>query len=98
MTDTVPMPQGRVALVTGASRGIGRAIALAFAEPGAHVVITSRTESQLQQTAADISAKGAKATAVPMDVSDEASVAQGFGSVIFSTRGSSALPHTGQNL
>ena len=67
--------------VTGGGRGIGRAIALAFAEPGAHVVITSRTESQLQQTAADISAKGAKATAVPMDVSDEASVAQGFGSL-----------------
>ena len=71
----------RTVVVTGGGRGIGRAIALAFAEPGAHVVITSRTESQLQQTAADISAKGAKATAVPMDVSDEASVAQGFGSL-----------------
>ena len=71
----------RTVVVTGGGRGIGRAIALAFAEPGAHIVITSRTESQLQQTAADITAKGAKATAVPIDVSDEASVAQGFGSL-----------------
>ena len=62
----------RTVVVTGGGRGIGRAIALAFAEPGAHIVITSRTESQLQQTAADIKAKGADATAIVMDVSDEA--------------------------
>ena len=67
--------------MTGGGRGIGRAIALAFAEPGAHIVITSRTESQLQQTASDIKATGAMATAIPMDVSDEASVAHGFGSL-----------------
>lgn len=71
----------RTVVVTGGGRGIGRAIALAFAEPGAHLVITSRTESQLQQTAADITAKGAQATAIPMDVSDEASVAHGFGTL-----------------
>ncbi|HEX6164853.1 MAG TPA: SDR family NAD(P)-dependent oxidoreductase [Vicinamibacterales bacterium] len=71
----------RTVVVTGGGRGIGRAIALAFAEPGAHIVITSRTESQLQQTAADIQAKGAHATAIPMDVSDEASVAHGFGTL-----------------
>ena len=67
--------------VTGGGRGIGRAIALSFAEPGAHIVITARTASQLEQTAAEIKAKGAEATAIPMDVSDEASVAHGFGSL-----------------
>jgi NAD(P)-dependent dehydrogenase (short-subunit alcohol dehydrogenase family) len=71
----------RTVVVTGGGRGIGRAIALAFAEPGAHVIVTSRTESQLQQTAADITAKGAQATAIPMDVADEASVAHGFGAL-----------------
>ena len=71
----------RTIVVTGGGRGIGRAIALSFAEPGATVVITSRTESQLQQTAADIRAKGAEALVIPMDVSDEASVAHGFGSL-----------------
>ena len=71
----------KTVVVTGGGRGIGRAIALAFAEPGAHVVITSRTASQLEQTAADIQAKGARATAIPMDITDEENVAQGFGSL-----------------
>jgi 3-hydroxybutyrate dehydrogenase len=69
----------RTVVVTGGGRGIGRAIALAFAEPGAHVIISSRTAAQLEQTAADIRATGAAATAIAMDVSDEASVAHGFG-------------------
>ena len=71
----------RTVVVTGGGRGIGRAIALAFAGPGSHIVITSRTASQLDSTAAEIRAKGAEATAIPMDVSDEAGVAQGFGSL-----------------
>jgi ketoreductase len=71
----------RTVVVTGGGRGIGRAIALSFAEPGAHIVITSRTTEQLEQTAADIKARGAEATAITMDVSDEASVAHGFGSL-----------------
>ena len=71
----------RTVVVTGGGRGIGRAIALAFAEPGAHIVITSRTESQLQQTATDLKAKGAEVTAIVMDVSDEGSVAYGFGTL-----------------
>ena len=71
----------KTVVVTGGGRGIGRAIALSFAEPGAHVIITSRTVSQLDQTAAEIQARGARATAIPMDVSDEASVAHGFGTL-----------------
>ena len=71
----------RTVVVTGGGRGIGRAIALAFAEPDVHVIITSRTVSQLDQTAAEIQAKGARATAIAMDVSDEASVAHGFGTL-----------------
>ena len=71
----------RTVVVTGGGRGIGRAIALAFAEPGAHIIVTSRTASQLEQTAADIRQRGAEATAIPMDVADEASVAHGFGAL-----------------
>jgi NAD(P)-dependent dehydrogenase (short-subunit alcohol dehydrogenase family) len=71
----------RTVVVTGGGRGIGRAIALAFAEPGAKIVITSRTQSQLQQTAEDIRAKGAEPFTIQMDVSDEASVAYGFGTL-----------------
>jgi ketoreductase len=71
----------RTVVVTGGGRGIGRAIALGFAEPGAHIVITSRTASQLEQTAAEIRAKGAEATTIPMDVSDDANVAHGFGTL-----------------
>lgn len=71
----------RTVVVTGGGRGIGRAIALAFAEPGAHIIITSRTQSQLDQTAEELRAKGAEATAIPMDVGDEAAVAHGLGSL-----------------
>ena len=71
----------KTVVVTGGGRGIGRAIALAFASQGAHVVITSRTQSQLDATASEIKARGADATAIAMDVTDEASVAHGFGSL-----------------
>jgi NAD(P)-dependent dehydrogenase (short-subunit alcohol dehydrogenase family) len=71
----------RTVVVTGGGRGIGRAIALSFAEPGAHIVITSRTPAELEKTAADIKAKGANATTIAMDVCDEANVAHGLGSL-----------------
>jgi NAD(P)-dependent dehydrogenase (short-subunit alcohol dehydrogenase family) len=62
-------------LVTGGGRGMGRAIALAFAQPDHHVIIAGRTQAALDDTAAEISARGARATALVMDVADEASVA-----------------------
>lgn len=61
---------GRIALVTGASRGIGRAVALKFAEQGAHVIITARTQGALEELDDDIRALGGQATLVPADITD----------------------------
>jgi 7-alpha-hydroxysteroid dehydrogenase len=62
--------EGRVALVTGAGRGIGAACAKAFAEAGADVAITARTEDQLDAVAAEIKELGHRAVVFPADVSD----------------------------
>ncbi len=61
---------GRVALVTGAGRGIGAGCAKAFAEAGADVAITARTEDQLESVASEVRALGRKALVVPADASD----------------------------
>jgi NAD(P)-dependent dehydrogenase (short-subunit alcohol dehydrogenase family) len=66
--------QGRVAIITGGGKGIGRAIALAFAREGATVVIASRSVSSLEQTCREISGNDGKATYVQTDVSDEKQV------------------------
>ena len=59
---------GRVAIVTGAGKGIGAGIARAFAEAGADVVLAARTESDLDSVAADVEALGRRALVVPTDV------------------------------
>jgi 3-oxoacyl-[acyl-carrier protein] reductase len=62
---------GRVALVTGASQGIGRACALKLAAQGAAVAVAARNQEKLNELVQQISASGGKAAAVAMDVSDE---------------------------
>lgn len=62
----------QVAVVTGAGRGIGAATAVALAEAGADVVISSRTEDQLKEVAEKITAAGRRAHVVPADLSDPA--------------------------
>jgi NAD(P)-dependent dehydrogenase (short-subunit alcohol dehydrogenase family) len=65
---------GKVALVTGAGRNLGREIALAFAESGADVIVTSRTLPEVEKTAADIRALGRRSMALRLDVTDLAAV------------------------
>lgn len=62
---------GRVALVTGASQGIGRACALALAQAGAAVALAARTHEKLTQVANEICAAGGKAATLKMDVGNE---------------------------
>jgi len=61
----------KVAIVTGASRGLGKAIALAFADAGADVVVAARTVSDLEDTAAEIRSKGRQALVIKTDVSQK---------------------------
>jgi 3-oxoacyl-[acyl-carrier protein] reductase len=68
----------RVALVTGASQGIGRATALALAQAGARVAAAARNAEKLAGVVADIAAAGGEAIAVPMDVADAEQVKAGF--------------------
>jgi len=62
---------GRVALVTGASQGIGRACAVKLAQSGAAVALAARNQEKLNEVANEIAAAGGKAAAFPMDVADE---------------------------
>jgi NADP-dependent 3-hydroxy acid dehydrogenase YdfG len=67
---------GRVALVTGASSGIGQATALAFADAGAKVAVIARRADRLEELVGKIDAGGGEALALPLDVNDEADAAK----------------------
>ncbi|HRX36262.1 MAG TPA: SDR family NAD(P)-dependent oxidoreductase, partial [Aestuariivirga sp.] len=73
---------GKSALVTGASRGIGRAIAEGLASAGADVAITARELASLDGTAAAIGAMGRKPVPVAMDVTDVASIRSGVAQAV----------------
>jgi len=60
----------RIALITGASRGIGRAVGVAFAREGAHVLLLARTRKALEEVDDRIRAGGGKATLIPLDLAD----------------------------
>jgi NAD(P)-dependent dehydrogenase (short-subunit alcohol dehydrogenase family) len=65
---------GKIALVTGASRGIGAATAQALARAGAHVIITARTSAGLEEVEESIHQAGGTATIAPVDLTDSASI------------------------
>ncbi len=78
MTDSPNWLTGRVAVITGAGKGIGRATAEAIAQAGAHVVVAARTAKQVEDVAASIRKGGGAATAVTADVGRAADVERLF--------------------
>ncbi|HEX9806739.1 MAG TPA: SDR family NAD(P)-dependent oxidoreductase, partial [Alteraurantiacibacter sp.] len=72
---------GQVALVTGAGRGFGRAIAERFASEGANVALAARSKDQLDEVAAAIRADGGEAIAVPCDITSPAAIGDAISTV-----------------
>ena len=78
----MPKPfEGTLALVTGASRGIGAAIAEALAAEGAHVILTARTAADLEQIEERIHAAGGSATIAPLDLTEQDSIGRLAGAI-----------------
>ena len=73
--------ESKVALVTGAGRGIGRGICLALADAGAHVVAAARTTAEINAVARKITDAGGKATAIAADIANEDDVVALFGQI-----------------
>jgi gluconate 5-dehydrogenase len=68
----------KVAVITGASRGLGRPMAKGLAAAGAHVVLVARDQAKLDQVRDEILAEGGQATSLPMDLSDESAIRSGI--------------------
>ncbi len=77
---------GRVALVTGASRGIGRAVARRFAREGAHLILNARTQGALEELDDEIRTLGGHATLVPADLTDYSKIDE-MGAAVFQRYG-----------
>ncbi|MCC6444664.1 MAG: SDR family oxidoreductase [Armatimonadetes bacterium] len=77
----MPSLEGKIALVTGAGRGIGQAVARLLAEQGAETVCAARTEAQLEETVASIRQAGGKALSLAGDITQEAFVGRLFESI-----------------
>src|SRR2546430_12322959 len=73
---------GRVALVTGASQGIGRACAVRLASAGAAVAVAARNQEKLDELMSEIKASGGNAAAFPLDVSDEDQIKGTFKAIL----------------
>ncbi len=67
---TIKRLEGRIAFVTGASRGMGAAIAKRYAQEGAHVILTAKSQAALEEVDDEIRAGGGQATLLPMDLTD----------------------------
>ena len=76
------MPNHKVAIVTGAGSGIGRAVSIALASAGFHVAVAARTQADLERTAQDCSSAGPRAIAISTDVSKPGSVAALFAKTV----------------
>ncbi len=74
--------EGKVALVTGASRGIGEAISRRFARDGARVALAARSEEACRRIAGEISSEGGEAIAISSDVTDSRSIAETIAAVV----------------
>ncbi len=95
MTDDLA---GRVAIVTGASQGIGRGIALAFADAGASVVAAARSIDKLTETCAEIEARGGAAVPVACDVQDAAAIAACMDRAVATFGGVDIVVNNAQNI
>ncbi len=80
-SDSLFRLDGKLALVTGAGRGIGRAVSLALAAAGAELVLVSRTASQLDEVAGEIAQQGGRARTLRLDVTDSGAVRAAFAGV-----------------
>jgi NAD(P)-dependent dehydrogenase (short-subunit alcohol dehydrogenase family) len=76
------MLEGKVAMITGASQGLGRALALAYAKEGAQVVINSRSEESIRPVAGEVESVGAQVLALAADVSKSADVERLVGAAV----------------